>query len=277
MGTLCGWASIDENGKARGGTAGDQTGREVKTGNWYNFGQKVVLRFKDRKKAKKAAATMKTLCDGNYVGYDQNQRTTLYAAMKAVGFDASKLKTKCETDCSAMMSPVLASAGITVSKDIYTGNMVNALMNTGEFEKLTDAKYLLSGDYHLTGDISVNEGSHTIMTLEDGAKASGTTTTSASGTTAAVASTAKEPTKKASVKIEGAKSRDKALSGTYKVTASGLHLRAGAGTKKTSLLVMPKNAKVQCYGYYTTVDGVKWLYVMYGEQDGFASSKYLKK
>ena len=114
MATLCGWASIDERGNARGGSAGDQNGKEVKTGNWYDFGQKIVLRFKDRAKAKKAAQTMKTLCTGNYVGYDQNQRTTLYKEMQKVGWDASKLKTKCETDCSAMMSPVLRSAGISV-------------------------------------------------------------------------------------------------------------------------------------------------------------------
>ena len=158
MATLCGWASIDENGKAKGGSAGDQNGKEVKTGNWYDFGQKIVLRFKDRTKAKKAAQTMKTLCTGNYVGYDQNQRTTLYTEMQKVGWDASKLKTKCETDCSAMMSPVLRSAGISVSKDIYTGNMVAAIMGTGQFTKLTASKYTDSGDYLLTGDIMVNEG-----------------------------------------------------------------------------------------------------------------------
>ena len=58
MGTLCGWASINENGKATGGQKGDQTGREVKTGNWYSFGQTVVLRFNDRNKAAKAATFM---------------------------------------------------------------------------------------------------------------------------------------------------------------------------------------------------------------------------
>lgn len=182
MSTLCGWASIDERGSARGGAAGDQTGREVKTGNWYDFGQTVVLRFKDRTKAKKAAASMKVLCNGNYVGYDQNQRTTLYTALQAVNWDVSKLKTKCETDCSAMMSPVLKTAGISVSKDIYTGNMVNAIMNTGEFEKLTGSKYTDSGDYLMTGDISVNEGRHTIMALEDGSKASGGTSQSGTET-----------------------------------------------------------------------------------------------
>lgn len=171
MSVLCGWASIDERGKAKGGSAGDQTGKEVKTGNWYNFGQSVVLRFKDRAKAKKAAQTMKILCNGNYVGYDQNQRTTLYTEMQKVGWDASKLKTKCETDCSAMMSPVLRSAGISISKDVYTGNLSQACMATGEFIKLTASKYTDESEYLMIGDIMVNPGSHTIMALEDGSKA----------------------------------------------------------------------------------------------------------
>ena len=56
---LCGWASIDEHGHTRNGKAGDQTGREVKTGNWYDFGQNVIIRFKNRDKAKKEAKIAK--------------------------------------------------------------------------------------------------------------------------------------------------------------------------------------------------------------------------
>ena len=37
MSIKCGWASIDERGRASGGKAGDQTGVEVKIGNWYYF------------------------------------------------------------------------------------------------------------------------------------------------------------------------------------------------------------------------------------------------
>ncbi len=79
------------------------------------------------------------------------------------------------------------------------------------------------------------------------------------------------------VKVESAKSFSKALSGTYKVTASALNLRAGAGTSKKILAEMPKDAKVQCYGYYTSVSGTKWLYIVYNGIKGFASSKYLRK
>ena len=74
---LCGWASIDERGRASGGAAGDQTGREVKVGAWYNFGQTVGLRFKNRELAKRAASVMKAICLNDHVGYDQGGRASI--------------------------------------------------------------------------------------------------------------------------------------------------------------------------------------------------------
>ena len=71
------------------------------------------------------------------------------------------------------------------------------------------------------------------------------------------------------------------LAGTYKVTASALNVRNGAGTGKKVMVTIPKGTKVKCYGYYTAVSGVKWLYIqfVYGgvQYTGFASSKYLAK
>lgn len=81
-----------------------------------------------------------------------------------------------------------------------------------------------------------------------------------------------------SVKVDAAQGKDKSLSGTYEVTASDfLSLRAGAGTGKTEIAKMQPREKVQCYGYYTSVSGVKWLYVVYKGITGFCSSEYLKK
>ncbi|MDE7243099.1 MAG: C39 family peptidase [Oscillospiraceae bacterium] len=79
-----------------------------------------------------------------------------------------------------------------------------------------------------------------------------------------------------------AKSFDKALAGTYKVTAgSGLHIRNVAGSKTGSMIVLPGGTTVQNYGYYTAVDGVKWLYIQVTYQGvkytGFSSGAYLKK
>lgn len=75
--------------------------------------------------------------------------------------------------------------------------------------------------------------------------------------------------------------------GEYKATADNLALRNGAGTEansygkdKTVLTRMDKGHKVYCYGYSTTVNGRKWLYVVATvkgvKYTGFVSSKYLK-
>ena len=78
-------------------------------------------------------------------------------------------------------------------------------------------------------------------------------------------------------KIESAKSRNTQLSGTYTVTASGLHIRSGSSLNKSSLGILSRGSFVRCYGYYTEVNGVKWLYVTGNGLTGFCCSKYLKK
>lgn len=81
---------------------------------------------------------------------------------------------------------------------------------------------------------------------------------------------------------EPAKSFASVLAGEYKVTAnSGLNVRDGAGTNKSILVAIPKGTKVQNYGYYTSVSGVKWLYIQFKYNNilytGFATSQYLSK
>lgn len=92
---------------------------------------------------------------------------------------------------------------------------------------------------------------------------------------------------KTEVKTEAKKATDnaqefnKAVAGTYKVTAAMLNVRHGAGTSKKIMCAIPLGTKVKNYGYYTTINGVKWLYVQFTYKKvtytGFASSKYLKK
>lgn len=130
------------------------------------------------------------------------------------------------------------------------------------FEVLTESKYLTSDAFLLEGDILLNDSAHVATNLTNGSKTSGTTSGTSTGSTA---------------KVDSAQKFDKSLAGTYKVTATALNLRAGAGTGKTVLAEMPNGAKVQCYGYYTDARGVKWLYIAYNGITGFASSKYLKK
>ncbi len=94
--------------------------------------------------------------------------------------------------------------------------------------------------------------------------------------------TTPKPTTKptGTVKVDYAQKFDKSIAGSYKVTAtSGLHIRAGANTKKTSLDVLPCGTMVRNYGYYSTAaNGVRWLYVQTADgMVGFCSADWLKK
>lgn len=83
-----------------------------------------------------------------------------------------------------------------------------------------------------------------------------------------------------SKKVDYAQRFDTSVVGRYKVTASsGLHIRAGASTAKSSLGVLKNGTIVNNYGYYSVAaDGTKWLYVKTADGFvGFCSSTYLAK
>ena len=166
-----GQASRDERGRYSGGLAGDQDGKEVAIREWYNRPWNKVLRPKNSAIAGRIAAAMEKACMNNCIGYDQNQRTTLYSLAKSNGWRIEDIKTPCETDCSALVAVCVNVAGVRVSGDIYTGNEANALLRTGEFEILTAPKYLLSDEYLRRGDILLYEFHHTAIALQDGRRA----------------------------------------------------------------------------------------------------------
>jgi murein DD-endopeptidase MepM/ murein hydrolase activator NlpD len=77
---------------------------------------------------------------------------------------------------------------------------------------------------------------------------------------------------------EPAMSFDKNLAGTYAVTPMvGLNVRKGAGMNKQLITTLKWDTKVQCFGYYTEVAGVKWFLVQANGFEGFVSSQYLVK
>lgn len=248
-----GHARIDENAKAKGGKAGDQTSREVVIQDWYNKGWTAVFRAKDSKAAEKIAKTMEQACINDRIGYDQGQRTTLYEKAKALKWDISKIASKCECDCSSLVSVCVNAAGIKVSKDMYTGNQRAVLQATGNFEVLTDPKYLTKANYLNRGDILLGPG-HTAIVLSDA---------------------------DVYAQVDKAKSFHHSFAGTYKVSASKLNVRQGAGTLKKIIITIPKGTEVKCYGYYTRILGTNWLYVQFTYKGtvytGFTSAKYLTK
>ena len=157
------------DGKAK---AGDQTGKEVSTQNWYKHAKGwVVLRPKDPEVAEKIAWDMQAACNNELIGYDQSERDTLYNAAKKVGFNCAEVKTKVETDCSALVRVCCCFAGVMVG-NIRTANETEELMKTGAFEKLTASKYTTKSDYLRRGDIlNTKTSGHTVVVLTDGALA----------------------------------------------------------------------------------------------------------
>lgn len=89
-----------------------------------------------------------------------------------------------------------------------------------------------------------------------------------------------KPSTASSSKVAPAQSFNKSIAGTYKVKASnGLNLRYKPGDTSNSNLIItiPNGKSVANYGYYTTVNGVKWYLVTYKDTPGFVSSRYLVK
>lgn len=258
----------DENGKAKGGKAGDQTGKESRLDAWSGTWT-AVFRAKDPKKAEIIAQTMEDICNNEYAGgYDQMQRTTLYTAAKKHNWKIKEIgkDEACESDCSAAVAVCVNAAGIPVSKDMYTGNEKQILEKTGAFTTYTTPDYCDKEDKLKRGDILLQPG-HTavVVCVKD--------TTPAS-------TPAPAPEKKTVKASEYAKNKDTKLDANYKLTGD-LNVRDGAGTDKKILTTLPKGYTVRCYGYYTNVGTTKWLFVKFTFKDtiftGFCSSKYLKK
>ena len=173
----------DENGRYRGGKAGDQTGGEWTIRSWYNRPWNCVLRYPDRRVGDLIAQLSIEAAENNKIGYDQNERMSYWDALKKAGYYPSKIKTLCEADCSAgVLANVKAAGyitGIQALKDVdpngYTGSMRQQLTAAG-FKLLTASKYRTSDNYLLPGDILLNDEAHTAVNLDTGKYAGGSVT-----------------------------------------------------------------------------------------------------
>lgn len=173
MAIKIGHSSKDENGRFSGGVAGDQTGKEVCTRSWYNGDWDFVARPKKKETAKKMAAACEDGCKNPFIGYDQDQRNDLRTEARKVVYNLSMISTPCESDCSAFMGVCIEAAGIKLPEGNgpTTRTLRKVLEATGEFEIVTDPKYLTTDAYLQEGDVLCKEGEHTVMALENGSKA----------------------------------------------------------------------------------------------------------
>ena len=194
MAVRIGHASISEKGTITG-NAGDNNGKEVCIRNWYQHSSGwVVLRCKNAAKREKIAEAMEKACKNDNIGYDQNQRDTLYNNVKDKGFDPSKTTKKVETDCSALVRVCVAYAyGKDIAGNIRTVSEPSMLVNTGEFTKYTSDKYCKSSDYLMRGDILCTPVSgHTVVVLDNGAKVENTSSGASTSAKKSIEEVAKE-------------------------------------------------------------------------------------
>lgn len=223
-----GHASIDERGKVSNGKVGDQTKKEICIRDWYKKPWNVMLICSDEKIADKAANYMEAICKNNNYGYDQSQRTTGYESIKKNGV----AKGKGEFDCSSLVASCYRLAGLNVSVNCTTRNLKAALLATGKFKVYDDSAHVNTSDYAKRGAVYLSEGHHVVMALGSGAK---------------------------SVKKSDGK--------TYKVTASALNVRKGAGVEYGKVDLLYKGEKVKVT---KTKDG--WGFI----GKGWICMKYVK-
>nr|DAT00196.1 MAG TPA: N acetylmuramidase [Caudoviricetes sp.] len=171
-----GGASIDERGKASGGQAGNQTGRELRkqayydhTKGWYVFRARNPLVRED------IAVAMENSIANRNIGYDQLQNQTLWNQIKSKGYDPTRATTPCETDCARLVRVCVAYGfdqnGLDASTvpDWYTGTLPKLIMGLGEFVKYTDNKHCKGGRSLARGDILCTRSKgHTVVALNNG-------------------------------------------------------------------------------------------------------------
>lgn len=168
---LCAWASISEKGTANG-IKGDQTKKEVKLGEYYDFGQKEFLRPKDNKMGKKMAIAAARIAMNDNIGYGQIDRKTAYEEFCKIGWKIDKIKDvkkKCNIDCSelALCAVNFALGYAALPHTLYTGNIKVALLALKDkqgkhvFEYLTNLK---EKDLK-AGDLPLKAGHHVIVVI----------------------------------------------------------------------------------------------------------------
>ena len=227
-------ARSSENGTIDG-QPGDQTGREVmisdNTGGWMS-----VIRACDPGQRIYIAAYAAQIANNEKIGYSQNTRLTLYDAWVQSGKgDFTKIKKKCNCDCSSMVACCVIASGTVISKDMWTGNELNTLVGSGYFVELGYAEKQLK-----RGDILLKKGHTAIVVETDQINFEDKTSIEASCY---------------------ADKKDANLSGLYGVKEKAF-IRDGGGTGYIAIGVLDTYTTVACYGYYTEDSrGIKWLLV----------------
>lgn len=284
MAVLIGHASISENGGIYG-IKGDSTGREVCIRNWYSHPWDYMAIHPNAAVREKHAKAVEDACNNDNIGYGQGDRNTANTEAKKVNYNISKIKTKCNTDCSALqnLAAVVSGAkGVSYGGNGWTTSTMKEALKAAGYKIIKSKNYIADEKHCVRGAIYVKAGSHTVCGLTNGSNAN--STLKHAGITVGSETVNNNSNKQSSTaNREDAESFDKSIAGTYEVKSSTLNVRIGASSKKDKVIEIPKGTKVQNYGYYTinSTSKTKWLLLQFKYNNnvyiGFGNIKGLKK
>jgi len=225
--------------KSKNGVAGDQTGNEVCITDWYDGNWKYVFRPNHDTDAKNIVCFVIQCCENDHIGYSQNDRLSLYNAMKKYK-QPILIKEDCNCDCSSLVMSALYYAQIIVDKYMYTGTEKHEIESTGLFTTITDEKVLKNPEYLKLGDILLKDG-HTAVVLSNGSK---------------IVNSVQKTKSDVECKYKNL------IYNTVFYCTTDCNMREYPSLDGLKMCVLPKGQKVRCYGYYN-VDSrnVNWLYV----------------
>ncbi|WP_270425553.1 GH25 family lysozyme [Blautia intestinalis] len=181
----------DENGRYHGGKEGDQTGTEWYLRSWYSYPWNYVIRWKDRTLANLYADLSIEAANNNLIGYDQYERNTFWAHLKASNYRPAQITIACETDCSAGTIALIKAVGylkgipeLQKCNATYTGDMMNYFKSTNgqKYFTILTGKYLTNSSYAMRGDINLNTAHHVNITVDNGVNCGLTSTTTPTNT-----------------------------------------------------------------------------------------------
>lgn len=153
------------------GIKGDQTGTEYYLRDWYgpSYGWTHVFRHPNSTIKQYIVQNAIAAALNNNIGYGQSDNSTFWKELQKVNYDASKITTPCNADCSSSTSAICMAAGYLAGDEKlqnlglrYTGNMVSSYPLAG-FQMFTDANLRNSKDYLQPGDILLKENKHTCI------------------------------------------------------------------------------------------------------------------
>ena len=166
-------ASIDERGQARGGQAGNQNGKELRTQSWYlpdeaHGGAWRVLRAINPEVADLIGDAMLSAVANPDIGYDQDDRLSLFTAcyaaqLKGGRFWPGDVDHRVECDCSALVRVCIEAAGVECG-NFTTYNEVAKIQQTGAFVELDGDAYTKHSSKLCKGDVLVTaKPGHTVI------------------------------------------------------------------------------------------------------------------